>query len=89
MEKVIILTLLIFGVVKRVNIDLRKEIHSQAKIISILKNVSLNKYLEDCIEKALQDDEALLHSFTSQKRSEVKEGRQMLTTKDEEEMKCK
>jgi len=57
-------------VVKRVNIDLRKELHSQAKIISILKNVSLNKYLEDCIEKRLQEDEALLHAFTSQKRSE-------------------
>ena len=56
--------------VKRVNIDLRKELHSQAKIISILKNISLNKYLEDCIEKALQDDEDLLHKFTSQKRSD-------------------
>lgn len=50
--------------VKRVNIDLRKELHSQAKIISILKNISLNKYLEDCIEKALQDDQVLLHAFT-------------------------
>lgn len=56
--------------VKRVNIDLRKEVHSQAKIISILKNISLNKYLEDCIEKALQDDEALLHAFTSQKKTD-------------------
>ena len=55
------------------NIDLRKELHSQAKIISILKNVSLNKYLEDCIEKALQDDVVLLHAFTSQKRSEKEE----------------
>ncbi len=52
------------------NIDLRKEIHSQAKIISILKNISLNKYLEDCIEKKLQEDEALLHAFTSQKKAE-------------------
>ena len=52
------------------NIDLRKEIHSQAKIISILKNISLNKYLENCIEKALQKDEALLHAFTYQKKAE-------------------
>jgi len=57
-------------VVKRVNIDLRKELHSQAKIISILKNISLNKYLEDCIEKALQQDEDLLHKFTSQTKVE-------------------
>ncbi|MDP3698494.1 MAG: hypothetical protein Q8R47_02810 [Nanoarchaeota archaeon] len=56
--------------VKRVNIDLRKELHSQAKIISILKNISLNKYLEDCIEKALQDDEDLLHKFTSQQKTD-------------------
>jgi len=53
-----------------VNIDLRKEIHSQAKIISILKNIPLNKYLEDCIEKALRKDEALFHNFTSQTKVE-------------------
>ena len=63
------------------NIDLRKELHSQAKIVSILKNVSLNKYLEDCIEKALQDDVALLHAFTSQKRSEKED----LMKKNQEE----
>ncbi|MEK6939947.1 MAG: hypothetical protein AABX31_04420 [Nanoarchaeota archaeon] len=67
--------------VKRVNIDLRKELHSQAKIISILKNISLNKYLEDCIEKALQDDVVLLHAFTSQKRIEKRD----LTKQDQEE----
>ena len=59
--------------VKRVNIDLRKEIHSQAKIVSILKNISLNKYLEDCIEKVLQEDEDLLHKFTSQKKTEKRD----------------
>ncbi len=63
------------------NIDLRKELHSQAKIISILKNISLNKYLEDCIEKALQDDVVLLHAFTSQKRIEKRD----LTKQDQEE----
>lgn len=68
--------------VKRVNIDLRKEIHSQAKIISILKNVSLNKYLEDCIEKALQEDEDLLHKFTSQKKVVGQAERQDAAKKD-------
>ena len=67
--------------IKRVNIDLRKEIHSQAKIISILKNISLNKYLENCIEKMLQEDQALFHAFTSQKKSE----KENMMKKDQEE----
>ena len=69
--------------VKKVNIDLRREIHAQAKIVSILKNISLNKYLENCIEKALQEDEVLLHAFTSQKRA----NRQNRDTKKDEEIK--
>ncbi|MEK6969440.1 MAG: hypothetical protein AABW48_03355 [Nanoarchaeota archaeon] len=45
---------------KRVNISLRKDVHSQAKIICILKNVHLNKYLELCIEKAIKEDQKIL-----------------------------
>ena len=59
--------------VKRVNIDLRKELHSQAKIISILKNIPLNKYLEICIERALQDDKMLLQELTSAKEVQKSE----------------
>jgi len=62
----------LFFVVKRVNIDLRKEVHSQAKIISILKSIPLNKYLESCIEKALEEDKMLLKELTSLK--ETKKG---------------
>lgn len=68
------------------NIDLRKELHSQAKIISILKNISLNKYLEDCIEKALRKDEALLHAFSSQKKSERGETSRKQDTINEDEV---
>ncbi len=62
------------SVVKRVNIDLRKELHSQAKIISILKNIPLNKYLELCIEKALEKDKTLLQELTSPKEVKKREG---------------
>lgn len=59
-------------VVKKVNIALRKDVHSQAKIISILKNVSLNKYLELCIEKAMKDDHGLLQQILEQDKAEEK-----------------
>ena len=54
---------------KRVNICLRKEAHSQAKIISILKNVHLNKYLELCIEKAIKEDQNILQMLIINERS--------------------
>jgi hypothetical protein len=41
---------------KRVNIGLKDEIHKQAKIISILNDVKLGKYLEGIIEKAVEKD---------------------------------
>lgn len=45
---------------KRVNITLRKETHSQAKIISVLKSIPLNKYLESCINKGVKGDQKIL-----------------------------
>lgn len=48
---------------KRVNIILKKEIHSQAKIISVLKNVPLNKYLESCIKQGVKDDQKILETI--------------------------
>ncbi len=49
---------------KKVNIGLGDDIHSQAKIISILKKVSFGKYLEECIEKSMKEDLSLLSQFT-------------------------
>jgi hypothetical protein len=46
--------------IKRVNITLRKDTHSQAKIISVLKSIPLNKYLELCINKGVKGDQKIL-----------------------------
>ena len=45
---------------KYVNIGLKKEAHAQAKIIAILKNTSLSKYLEYCIEKVMKEDKKIM-----------------------------
>lgn len=45
---------------KRVNIPLKDEIHQKAKIISVLKNITLNEYLQKAIEEAIAKDENIL-----------------------------
>ncbi len=45
---------------KRVNIGLEENVHTQAKIIAIMKKVPLSKYLESCIGKATQSDQKIL-----------------------------
>ena len=50
---------------KKVNIGLKDEVHSQAKIISILKKIPMSKYMEECIEKAMQEDSKLLSQFST------------------------
>ena len=45
---------------KRVNIGLEKRIHTQAKVISVLKNITLNEYLESAISKAVEKDMKLI-----------------------------
>ena len=45
---------------KRVNIGLSEETHTQAKLISILKNIPLGKYFEQAIEDAIKKDKDLL-----------------------------
>jgi len=42
------------------NIELKKESHRRAKVIAILKGITLNEYLEEAIEKAIEDDEKVL-----------------------------
>lgn len=48
---------------KRINIGLKDNTHSRAKIVSILKQVSLSKYIELCIEKSLELDRKLLEDI--------------------------
>ena len=41
---------------KRVNIALKDSVHTKAKVIAVLKGLTLNEYLEKAIEKALQKE---------------------------------
>jgi len=76
MEKVIIVEFVEISqkvkMVKKVNIALRKDVHSQAKIISILKSISLNRYLELCIEKSMKEDQSLLQQIFEPDKTEKK-----------------
>ena len=45
---------------KRVNIGLKEKVHAQAKIISTLKKIPLNQYLEKAIEEAVEKDKHLI-----------------------------
>jgi len=45
---------------KRVNIGLKEKVHTQAKIISVLKKTPLSKYLEEAIEAQVEKDKKML-----------------------------
>ena len=45
---------------KRVNIQLKPEIHTKAKLIAVLTGTALGKYLEKAIEEAVKKDKKLL-----------------------------
>jgi hypothetical protein len=42
---------------KRVNIELPKDLHMKAKLISVLNHITLNDYLAEAIKKAINKDE--------------------------------
>ena len=48
---------------KRVNIGLSEKVHAQAKIISTIKKIPLNKFLEQAIEEAVKKDKHLLEDL--------------------------
>ncbi len=48
-----------------VTFAIREDLHSQAKIIAILKKVPLGRYLESCIEESLKEDKKLLKQVKS------------------------
>ncbi|MBN1157278.1 hypothetical protein JXA85_06665 [Candidatus Woesearchaeota archaeon] len=53
---------------KKVNIPLKDEIHTRAKLISVLKNKGLLKYLEEAIEEAVVRDGKILDKIPNIKK---------------------
>ena len=45
---------------KRVNIALDEDLHTKAKVIAVLKNITLNDYIEKALEEAVKKDKATL-----------------------------
>jgi predicted HicB family RNase H-like nuclease len=45
---------------KKVNVRLRAEMHTKAKIICVLKGITLNEYMAKALEKELEKDKAVL-----------------------------
>ncbi len=52
---------------KRVNITLDEETHTKAKIISLLKNLTLNEYFKGIIEDAVAKDEHIIREELPEK----------------------
>jgi predicted HicB family RNase H-like nuclease len=45
---------------KRVNIALDEDIHTKAKVIAVLKDITLNDYFEKAIAEAIEKDKKVL-----------------------------
>ncbi len=45
---------------KRVNIQLNDETHTKAKVIAVLKDMTLNEYLDKAIRDAIEKDQSVL-----------------------------
>jgi predicted HicB family RNase H-like nuclease len=45
---------------KRVNIQLSDETHTKAKVIAVLKDMTLNEYLDKAIRDAIEKDQSVL-----------------------------
>jgi predicted HicB family RNase H-like nuclease len=52
--------------VKRVNIALKDDVHTKAKLIAVLKETTLNDYFEKAIEDALEKDRTILEKLKKQ-----------------------
>ena len=51
---------------KRVNIQISEESHTKAKVISVLKGITLNEYFEKAIDEAILKDKTLLEKLKKQ-----------------------
>ncbi len=48
---------------KRVNIGIEEEVHTKAKVISVLKGVTLNEYLEEAIREKVEREKSILNKI--------------------------
>ena len=48
------------GKTSKINIFLKDRIHTEAKILSVLKKTTLNSFLEEAIRSAVEQDKKLL-----------------------------
>lgn len=48
---------------KRVNIALEEDMHTKAKVIAVLKNITLNEYFEQAVEEAVKKDKEILEKI--------------------------
>lgn len=51
---------------KKVNIGLSQETHTKAKIICVLKGITLNEYIAKALEKELEHDKQVLAKIGKQ-----------------------
>ena len=49
---------------KRINIGISEKLHTQAKVISVLKNMPLSKFFEKAIEEAVEKEKGLLRQIS-------------------------
>jgi predicted HicB family RNase H-like nuclease len=55
------------SLMKRVNIQLEDETHTKAKVIAVLKDMTLNEYFEKAIREAIEKDQAILNKIKTNK----------------------
>jgi len=48
---------------KRVNIQLEEDTHTKAKVIAVLKDMTLNEYFERAIREAIEKDQNVLNKI--------------------------
>jgi predicted HicB family RNase H-like nuclease len=48
---------------KRVNVLVPDDVHTRAKVIAVLKGITLNEYLEAAIRDAVEKDKSVLESI--------------------------
>jgi predicted HicB family RNase H-like nuclease len=48
---------------KRVNIQLEDDVHTKAKVIAVLRDMTLNEYLSKAIKDAVEKDQSVLNKI--------------------------